>query len=60
MFMYASIAPYIFQRKMRELLEGLEGVALYMEDVIVHGDDLEQHGVRLERVMNRINRAISS
>lgn len=34
-----NIAPEIFQRKMNKLLEGLEDVAVYMDDVIAHGKD---------------------
>lgn len=32
-----SITPEIFQRKMNKLLEGLEGVAVYMDDVFIYG-----------------------
>ncbi|XP_047224324.1 uncharacterized protein LOC124870013 [Girardinichthys multiradiatus] len=34
-------APEIFQRKMVETLEGLEEVAVYMDDIIVHGKDMK-------------------
>ncbi|KAL2098399.1 hypothetical protein ACEWY4_007606 [Coilia grayii] len=43
-----NIAPEIFQRKMHELLEGLEGVAGYMDDVIVHGKDKATHDRHLQ------------
>lgn len=44
-----SIAPEIFQRKMNELLGGLEGVAVYMDDRIVHGKYQEQNDEHLKR-----------
>lgn len=46
-----SIAPEIFQRKMQELLYGLEGVQVYMDDVIVYGAPMQEHDTRLKRVM---------
>lgn len=38
-----NIASEIFQRKVNELLKGLEGVAVYMDNVIVHGKDRVTH-----------------
>lgn len=46
-----SIAPEIFQRKMQELLYGLEGVQVYMDDVIVYGASMQEHDTRLKRIM---------
>ena len=38
-----SIAPEIFQRKMHELIEGLEGVEVVADDFLVHGIDAKTH-----------------
>ncbi|KAA8578257.1 hypothetical protein FQN60_018737, partial [Etheostoma spectabile] len=50
-------APEIFQRKMTETLNGLEGVAIFMDDVLVYGDTPEQHDQRLSKVLERIESA---
>lgn len=52
-----SSAPEIFQRKMVETLEGLQGVAVYMDDIIVHGRNMTEHDVRLQKVMERLEAA---
>ena len=49
-----NIAPEIFQRKMHELLDGLEGVAGYMDDVIVHGKDKATHDRHLQSTLERM------
>ncbi|KAI2647390.1 Transposon Tf2-8 polyprotein [Labeo rohita] len=49
-----SIAPEIFQRKMNELLADMEGVAVYMDDVIVYGKDMTEHDNHLKRVLERM------
>jgi len=52
-----SSAPEIFQRKMVELLHGLEGVRCYMDDILVHGKDMAEHDHRLSKVMDRVKSA---
>ncbi len=52
-----SSAPEIFQRKMMETLQGLYGVEVFMDDILVYGDSMEQHDARLEKVMQRIEQA---
>ena len=49
-----NIAPEIFQRKMHVLLEGLEGVAAYMDDVIVHRKDKATHDRHLQCALERM------
>ncbi len=39
-------APEIFQRKMVETLEGLQGVAVYMDDIAVHGRTMSEHNAQ--------------
>lgn len=40
-----------------ETLQGLEGVEVFMDDVLVCGDSMEQHDAGLEKVMQRIGSA---
>lgn len=47
-------APEIFQRKMAETLTDLDGVAIYMDDILVYGNTAEQHDQRLNKVLERI------
>ena len=49
-----NVAPEIYQRKMCELLEGIEGVLIFMDDIVVHGKSLEEHNNILEEVLKRI------
>lgn len=46
--------PEIFQRKMVETLQGLEGVKVLMDNILVYGVTEEQHDSRLEKVMRCI------
>uniref|UniRef100_A0A3B1ITQ0 Gypsy retrotransposon integrase-like protein 1 n=1 Tax=Astyanax mexicanus TaxID=7994 RepID=A0A3B1ITQ0_ASTMX len=50
-------APEIFQRKMKETLQGLEGVEVFMDDILIHAATMEEHDRRLEMVMQRIETA---
>ena len=50
-------APEIFMRKMLEVLEGLEGVFVYMDDVLVYGEDAAEHDNRLSKVLETLDRA---
>ena len=45
--------PEEFQRKSSELLQGLRGVHVIMDDVLLHGS-IEEHDAHLEVVLNRI------
>ena len=42
---------------MSKLLEGLEGVVCHMDDVLVVGNDQEQHDMRLVEVFKGIEAA---
>ena len=46
--------PEHFQRRMTEVLEGLEGVVCSIDDVLVHGKSQEEHDSRLTAVLQRI------
>ncbi|XP_043206059.1 uncharacterized protein K02A2.6-like [Amphibalanus amphitrite] len=49
-----SIAPEVYQRRMNLLLEGIEGVACYMDDVLVFGASEEEHDKNLKQVLKRM------
>lgn len=36
---------------MKELLYGLEGVQVYMDDVIIYGASMQEHDMLLKRIM---------
>ena len=55
--MGCNIAPEVYQRKVQELLEGLDGVAVYMDDIVVYGEDLKSHDTRLQDVLDRMQGA---
>ena len=48
-------APEVFQRTVQDLLKNLSGVAVYMDDIIVHGKTVTEHNQRLERVLRVIH-----
>lgn len=47
-------APEIFQSKMLETLQGLVGVEVFMDDILIYESSLEQHDTHLERVLQRV------
>jgi len=59
-FMYKKLpfglcsSPEIFYREMLRILEGTEGVVIHMDDVLVFGDNDEQHDTRLKLVLQKI------
>ena len=46
-------APEHFQRRMSDILTGLEGVVGMMDDVLVHGRTTEEHDERLDKVLQK-------
>lgn len=42
---------------MLETLEGLEGMAVFMDDILIYGTSMEQHDARLEKVLQRVELA---
>lgn len=50
-----SNAPELFQRIMQFILRGLEGVLVYLDDIIVYGPNKEEHDRRLRLVLNRLD-----
>ena len=49
-----SSAPGIFQRVMDNLLQGLSGVAVYLDGILVTGATEEEHLGTLEKVLGRL------
>ena len=47
-------APSAFQKIMRQIFDGLEGVAIYLDDIVVHGSCQEEHDSRLQEVLQRL------
>ena len=52
-----SSASEIFQREMTNILQDLEGVMAYQDDVIIFGKTEEEHNKCLEKVMRRVSEA---
>ena len=52
-----SSAPEIFQRVIESLLQGIEGVVVYLDDILVSGSSEEEHLRALEAVLSRLDSA---
>ncbi|KAL7861742.1 hypothetical protein SRHO_G00131830 [Serrasalmus rhombeus] len=52
-----SSAPEHFQKRMTQLLEGLEGVLCQMDDVLIWGATQQQHDERLRATLSRLQEA---
>ena len=50
-------APEIFMRKMVQMLEGLDGVFCYMDDILIFGKDQANHDANLEKTLKRLKEA---
>ncbi|XP_055633382.1 uncharacterized protein K02A2.6-like [Toxorhynchites rutilus septentrionalis] len=46
-----NCAPEIFQRIMTQMLTGIEGVIVYIDDIVVSGRNKREHDERLRQVM---------
>ena len=46
-------APEVWQRVATEIFEGLEGVEVMMDDILVHGKNKAEHDKRLKQVLER-------
>lgn len=49
-------ASEIFHRAMEHIIEGLDGVRAYVDDIIVWGSTLQEHNERLKKVLERIHK----
>lgn len=52
-----AAAPAIFQRIMSNLLSGVKGVAVFLDDLLVTGSTPEEHLENLRQVLNRLKEA---
>jgi len=50
-------APEHFQRRMSEILSGLNGVVCLVDDILVYGKTREEHDERLHKVLQRLQEA---
>ncbi|XP_029158172.1 uncharacterized protein K02A2.6-like [Nylanderia fulva] len=48
-------APAIWQRTMENILCGIPGVAIFLDDIRIAGKDIKQHCERLELVLKRLS-----
>ncbi|XP_062554188.1 uncharacterized protein K02A2.6 isoform X1 [Armigeres subalbatus] len=46
-----NCAPEIFQRIMSEMLAGIEGVIVYIDDIVIAGSTIAEHDARLAEVL---------
>lgn len=52
-----SSAPGIFQHLMENILQGLPGVIVYLDDILVAGTSEEEHLMRLNEVLSQLEQA---
>ena len=52
-----SSASEHFQKRMSQILAGLDGVLVLIDDILVFGKDQEEHDARLEAVLQRLKTA---
>lgn len=50
-------APFIFQRTMEQLLGDIDGVCIYLDDILITAPNRQLHLERLEQVMQRLQDA---
>lgn len=48
-------APSAFQKIMCQVLAGLRGVTVFLDDIVVHGSSKEEHDSRLESTLQRLS-----
>lgn len=49
-----NCAPEIFQRAMDTIVQGIEGVIVYIDDILIFGSSIEELKQREEKVMKRL------
>ncbi|XP_058456465.1 uncharacterized protein K02A2.6-like [Malaya genurostris] len=49
-----NCAPELFQKIMEQILSGCEGCVNFIDDIIVHGRDQQEHDIRLEKIHRKL------
>ncbi|XP_048236436.1 uncharacterized protein LOC125371759 [Haliotis rufescens] len=52
-----SSAPEHFQKRMQQVLEGLDGVVCQMDDILIHGHDESEHDQHVAAALSRLRDA---
>ncbi|KAK3524638.1 hypothetical protein QTP70_032192, partial [Hemibagrus guttatus] len=52
-----SSAPELFQMRMCQILEGLDGVTCHMDDILIYGSSSEEHDIRLDAALKKLQSA---
>lgn len=47
-----SCAPEVFQKTMESILAGLEGIIIYLDDIVVYGESKQEHDIRLRALLH--------
>ena len=50
-------APEIFQRLMTDLLQGIPGTKVIMDDILIYGKSIEEHDSHLDGVLDTVQRS---
>lgn len=50
-------APGLFQRRMEQILAGIDGVVSFVDDILISGSTKKDHDERLEKVLMRLRDA---
>lgn len=51
-----AAAPGEFKREMDTLLQGIDSVGAYLDDVVISGRDESEHNIRLQEVLRRLEK----
>ena len=54
-----SSAPELFQKRMKRIMEGLEGTVCHMDDILVFGADQVEHDSQLEKITRLEERKVT-
>ena len=49
-----SSAPELYQRRMSQILSGLDGVLCHIDEVLIYGGTTEEHNTRLRAALSRL------
>jgi len=52
-----SSTPEFFQHEMSNILQDIEGVICYMDNVLIYGSDALEHDHRVHKVLKRLSEA---